>query len=381
MFGEILSYVYSGNLHVSLDKVQTLYQAADLLQLEYVRDTCSSYMARNVERSTCVDLYRFADVFSVKIVLKRCLQWIYRKFTEVASSEEFCSLSLNQLTEIISHDELDVKEEKAVWEAVVRWVKHSTDDRLHHLPSILPYVRFNLLSSDDTAAIMEHPLVREDPGSFEVIRKVTKELETSSVTRRIGMDTLEMALLFNIEDNEIICMNPKEGKYIKISLPSNFEDKYITNMTVTSDNIIYVLTKESDDQLSVLEYNHAGNEWEHAGMSSACNFVRDALEVEEFFVELHGHFFLVMVKVTANSNIVLTRRYNRHTDEWRECAQLQFDNTEEFCHVVPCSPHLYVFMNSDVHRYDPIQDKWEQRTPPRTIPVLCTAVPMGTEIF
>ncbi|XP_066304820.1 kelch-like protein 20 isoform X4 [Branchiostoma lanceolatum] len=311
MFGEILSYVYSGNLHVSLDKVQTLYQAADLLQLEYVRDTCSSYMARNVERSTCVDLYRFADVFSVKIVLKRCLQWIYRKFTEVASSEEFCSLSLNQLTEIISHDELDVKEEKAVWEAVVRWVKHSTDDR----------------------------------------------------------------------DNEIICMNPKEGKYIKISLPSNFEDKYITNMTVTSDNIIYVLTKESDDQLSVLEYNHAGNEWEHAGMSSACNFVRDALEVEEFFVELHGHFFLVMVKVTANSNIVLTRRYNRHTDEWRECAQLQFDNTEEFCHVVPCSPHLYVFMNSDVHRYDPIQDKWEQRTPPRTIPVLCTAVPMGTEIF
>eukprot|EP00058_Branchiostoma_floridae_P007098 XP_002592586.1 hypothetical protein BRAFLDRAFT_68909 [Branchiostoma floridae] len=65
MFGEILSYNYSGTLHVSIDKVQPLYQAADLLQLDYVRDTCSSYMAMNVERSTCVDLYKFADALTL----------------------------------------------------------------------------------------------------------------------------------------------------------------------------------------------------------------------------------------------------------------------------------------------------------------------------
>ncbi|KAI8503235.1 hypothetical protein Bbelb_190560 [Branchiostoma belcheri] len=32
MFGEILSYIYSGTLHVSLDRVQHLYQAADCKQ-------------------------------------------------------------------------------------------------------------------------------------------------------------------------------------------------------------------------------------------------------------------------------------------------------------------------------------------------------------
>ncbi|XP_078661583.1 kelch-like protein 18 [Branchiostoma floridae x Branchiostoma belcheri] len=161
MFEEILRYIYSGALHVSLDRVQHLYQAADLLQLDFVRDTCSSYMAMSVEHSTCVDLYKFADVFSVDIVLKRCRQWICRHFAKVSSSEEFCSLSVDQLTEIISHDELDVKEETRVWEAVVRWVQHSREDRLHHLPSILPHIRFNLLTSDDMAAILDHPLVRE----------------------------------------------------------------------------------------------------------------------------------------------------------------------------------------------------------------------------
>ncbi|XP_078572318.1 kelch repeat and BTB domain-containing protein 2-like isoform X2 [Branchiostoma floridae x Branchiostoma japonicum] len=196
MFGEILSYIYSGTLHVSLDKVQPLYQAADLLQLDYVRDTCSSYMAMNVERSTCVDLYNFADVFSVDTVLRRCVEWININFAEFSFSEEFSSLSVKQLTEIISHDELDVKEETTVWEAVVRWVQHSREDRLHHLPSILPRIRFNLLTSDDMAAILEHPLVREDSSNSAVIRNVVQK-GNPNLKPRLGMTT-EMVLLSDV---------------------------------------------------------------------------------------------------------------------------------------------------------------------------------------
>ncbi|XP_078667070.1 kelch repeat and BTB domain-containing protein 4-like isoform X2 [Branchiostoma floridae x Branchiostoma belcheri] len=51
MFGEILSYIYSGTLHVPLDRVQHLYQVADLLQLDYVRDTCSRFPS--VRSSKC----------------------------------------------------------------------------------------------------------------------------------------------------------------------------------------------------------------------------------------------------------------------------------------------------------------------------------------
>ncbi|XP_066288879.1 kelch repeat and BTB domain-containing protein 2-like [Branchiostoma lanceolatum] len=248
MFGEILSYIYSGTLHVSLVKVQPLYQAADLLQLDYVRDTCGSYMAINVGRSTCVNLYKFADVFSVDSILNRCLQRIYRNFAEVASSEEFCSLSVNQLTEIIRHDELDVKEETTVWEAVVRLLQHSREDRLHHLPSILPHIRFNLLTSDDTAAILEHPLVREDPGSSEIIRSVVQKGDPN-LKPRLGMTT-EMVLLSNTEnEDELLFMNPRQGKYITCSykhedLPAD------TAMIVTSNNNICILT--GVEELSIL---------------------------------------------------------------------------------------------------------------------------------
>ncbi|XP_035678033.1 kelch repeat and BTB domain-containing protein 8-like [Branchiostoma floridae] len=222
-------------------------------------------MAMNVERSTCVDLYMFADVFSVGSVRKACLLGIARHFTEFSFTIEFCSLSVNQLTEIISHDELDVKDETTVWEAVVRWVQHSREDRLHLLPSILPHIRFNLLTPGGTAAILEHLLAREDPGSSEVIRNVVQK-GNPNLKPRHGMFT-EMALQpFQASGaNDIIFMNPQEGKYISCSYRPEDLPRAIA-MTVTSDNNIYILTheRESNNQLSVAKYNHAGNVWEDA---------------------------------------------------------------------------------------------------------------------
>ncbi|XP_035687981.1 kelch repeat and BTB domain-containing protein 8-like [Branchiostoma floridae] len=389
MFGDILSYIYSGTLRLSLDKVQPLYQAADLLQLDYVRDTCSSYMAMNVECSTCVDLYKFADVFSVDIVRKRCLQWIAKHFTEIASSEDFCSLGVNQLTEIISNDELDVKEETTVWEAVVRWVQHSREDRLHHLPSILPHIRFNLLTSDDTAAILDHPLVRENPGSSTFIGNVVQK-GNPNLKPRLGMTT-EMAILSNAFTKELLFMNPREGKYISCNRPEDFpRDK---NVTVTSGNNIYILTRdqESNEPLSVYKYNHAGSVWEDAGMSSISRWQRHEIDFtwyNEYLFEVDQILYYLAADVREDSGLVWMWKCNRHTDHWQECSQLQLryqyikkKTPYMYSAALSCSSQLYFLTSAEVHCYNPSQNRWFERTPPMIIDQVCTAVAMGTEIF
>ncbi|XP_078572534.1 kelch repeat and BTB domain-containing protein 2-like [Branchiostoma floridae x Branchiostoma japonicum] len=380
MFEEILSYIYSGTLHVSLDKVQPLYQAADLLQLDYVRDTCCSYMAMNVERSTCVDLYKFADVFSLDIVQKACMQLIHRNFAEVASSEEFCSLSVNQLTEIISHDELDIKEETTVWEAVVRWVQHSREDRRHHLPNILPHIRFNLLTSDDTAAILEHSLVKEDPGISGVIRNVVQK-GNPNLKPRLGMTT-EMVLLFNDDSKEILFMNPQEGPYIRCTYkPEDFPRA--TDVAVSRDNNIYILTnkRDSNDQLSIFKYNHAENVWEDAGMSSVSKRRRQEKDIShnDLLVEVDG--ILYYLDVDLEYGEILMQKYNGHTDQWEECSLLCLDNSAYDSAAVSCGPHIYFLTSKELHRYDSSQDCWSKRALPVDIPEVCTAVAMGTGIF
>ncbi|XP_066272324.1 kelch repeat and BTB domain-containing protein 8-like isoform X3 [Branchiostoma lanceolatum] len=378
MFGEILSYIYSGTLHVSLDKVQPLYQAADLLQLDYVRDTCSSYMVENVkvESSNCVDLYKFADVFSVDTVLNRCQQWIIKHFTEVASSEEFCSLSVNQLIEIVSHDQLDVKEETTVWEAVVRWVQHSREDRQHHLPSILPHIRFNLLTSDDTAAILQHPLVREDPGS-SVIRNVIKETANVNKKRRVGMDSLEMALLFSTSTSEMLWMNPEKGKYIRC----HYNIAPIVG-TVTSDNDIYVLAKDSDRKHALFKYNHIGNKWKRKSSVRRLDINCD-YPPSDFLMEIDGDLFYVVV-ISPGPNVVL-RKYNQFTNKWHTVPHTsstpQHDGWFDPNVAVCCNRHIYVFTHTEIHRYDPRTDQWCRKAYQMEFPVVCTAVVMGTEIF
>ncbi|XP_035658915.1 kelch-like protein 20 [Branchiostoma floridae] len=367
-----------------MDTVQPLYQAADLLQLDYVRDTCKSCMAMNVERSTCVDLqlYKFADVFSVDNVLKRCLELIHRNFVEVASSEEFCSLSVNQLTEIISHDELGVTEEITVWEAVVRWVQHSKKERLHHLPSILPHIRFDLLTSDDTAAILEHPLVGEDPGICKVIRNVLQK-GNPILKPRHGV-TMEMALLYKIEhsSNEILFMNPREGKYISCSYKDEPFAGYSAT-TVTSDNNIYILEtkKESDEeeQLSLFKYNHVKNVWELTGLSSASRepgtHIKYLFEIDQILYYMRDYY--------TPSRKVRLRKYNQHTNHWQECAQLQLEESTQHgdCAALSCGPHLYFLTSTEVYRYDPTEDRWSKRTAPGIIHQVHSAVAMGTEIF
>ncbi|XP_078597464.1 kelch repeat and BTB domain-containing protein 8-like [Branchiostoma floridae x Branchiostoma japonicum] len=383
--GEILIYIYSGTLHVTLDKVQPLYQAADLLQLAYVRDTCSSYMAMNVEHSTCVDLYKFADVFSLDVVRKPCLQLIHRNFVEFSFNEEFYSLSVNQLTDIISHDELDVKEETTVWEAVVRWVQHSREDRLHHLPSILSHIRFNLLTSDDTAAILEHPLVRENPGSSEVIRNVVQK-GNPNLKPRLGMFT-EMAILSNAESKELLFMNPLEGKYLSCSYrPEDLPGD--TDVTVTSDNNIYILSRErnSNDELSLFKYSHAENVWEDSDMSSVSKSLRlenDILCYYEHLVEVGGILYYLAINVDSRRGLVWMRKYNMHTDQWQECSPLQLDyNSYGFTAALSCSSLLYFLTSKELHCYDPSQDCWYKRSRLLEPTVdIYPAVSMGTEIF
>ncbi|KAI8511027.1 hypothetical protein Bbelb_119430 [Branchiostoma belcheri] len=366
VFEEILSYIYSGTLQVSLDSVQHLYHAADLLQLDYVRDTCSSYMVRNVERSNCVDLYKFADVFSVKTVMKACLQSIARNFTEIASSEEFCSLSVDQLTEIISHEELDVKEETRVWEAVVRWVQHNKEDRLQHLPSILPHIRFNLLTPYNMVTILDHPLVREDPGR-SAIRNVVKD--ASNQKGRLGADTLEMALLFPEGSTEMLWMNPGEDKYIKCQY-----GLYPLAGTVTRDNDIYILAEESHRNCVLFKYNHVQNNWER--MSKVPRVVGSD-RLNDYLLEINGDLFYLLV---VSSKLVL-KEYDHLTNEWYDCSRPEHDGRLGFNTAVSCNDRIYLFTQTELHSYDPREDQWCRKAPSDYISQVDNAVTIGTEIF
>lgn len=61
-------------------------------------------------------------------------------------SEEFMDLPVNQLMDIISSDELNVRSEEQVFNAVMAWVKYNVTERRPFLGQVLEHVRLPLLS-------------------------------------------------------------------------------------------------------------------------------------------------------------------------------------------------------------------------------------------
>ena len=60
-------------------------------------------------------------------------------------SEEFLLLPPNQLVDIISSDELNVRTEEQVFNAVMAWVRYNAAERRPHLAAVVQHVRLPLL--------------------------------------------------------------------------------------------------------------------------------------------------------------------------------------------------------------------------------------------
>lgn len=72
-------------------------------------------------------------------------------------SEEFMLLPANQLIDIISSDELNVRSEEQVFNAVMAWVKYSIQERRPQLPQVVM-----------------HPVMNCFPWSIQVFKIIQK---------------------------------------------------------------------------------------------------------------------------------------------------------------------------------------------------------------
>uniref|UniRef100_A0A8C6Q1U7 Kelch-like protein 20 n=1 Tax=Nothobranchius furzeri TaxID=105023 RepID=A0A8C6Q1U7_NOTFU len=154
--GKSLVTVEEGN-------VQTLLPAACLLQLAEIQEACCEFLKRQLDPSNCLGIRAFADTHSCRELLRIADKFTQHNFQEVMESEEFMLLPANQLIDIISSDELNVRSEEQVFNAVMAWVKYGIQERRPQLPQVLQHVRLPLLSPKFlVGTVGSDPLIKSD---------------------------------------------------------------------------------------------------------------------------------------------------------------------------------------------------------------------------
>ncbi|KAK7112668.1 kelch-like protein 2 [Littorina saxatilis] len=157
----LIDFIYTSEIHVTEENVQTLLPAANILQITEVRDACCEFLQSQLHPSNCIGICDFADLHACADLLNYSLTYIEQHFTEVVHYDEFLSLSAERVAKLISSDRLTVSCEEQVYEAVMSWVNHDLQNREDRLESLLEHVRLPLMSQDYIVQrVEEEPLIK-----------------------------------------------------------------------------------------------------------------------------------------------------------------------------------------------------------------------------
>ncbi|XP_032225329.2 kelch-like protein 12 isoform X1 [Nematostella vectensis] len=158
----LLDFVYTETVKVSVENVQALLPAACLLQLTGVQKACSEFLQHQLDPTNCLGIRAFADTHCCDELKAAAENFIHKHFTEIVKSEEFMMLNSDDVMCLSKSDNLTVPSEEAVFDAILKWIKHDQVQRKDYLPVMLENVRLPLLSPRFLTDVVDNEaLIRE----------------------------------------------------------------------------------------------------------------------------------------------------------------------------------------------------------------------------
>lgn len=145
--GLILDYAYSGTCTVNAENVEYLLPYADQFDIVGVIQLCCQFLLQELRPHNCLGIFKFARCYFCGELEKKGKLYIRQNFNRILKEcSEFKCLSFEELEDILRDDELNVKNEEIVFQAVKTWVEHDLENRRKCIPSLLSCVRYGHIS-------------------------------------------------------------------------------------------------------------------------------------------------------------------------------------------------------------------------------------------
>ncbi|XP_070841117.1 kelch-like protein 10 [Chaetodon trifascialis] len=176
----IIEFAYTGIVSVTEDNAEELLLAADQFNVMGIVQACCHFLKEHLSPSNCIGIWCLSDICFSPRLQHKAYCYIIDHFEEVAACEELQQLSMQQLTDILDRDDLNVRQESAVYEAVLRWIAHKPEERKTHLAALLSKVRLASTSEEYiTQNVMSNELVRTDNQSLGIISESIRLLSAN----------------------------------------------------------------------------------------------------------------------------------------------------------------------------------------------------------
>ncbi|GAA6087414.1 kelch-like protein 23 [Tachysurus ichikawai] len=182
--GEIMSalvnYVYTSKVSITQANVQSLLEAADLLQFSSVKAACEEFLIRFLDVDNCLGMHTFAECHVCPVLKSEALRIILSRFEELICQEEFWGLDFKKVVTILSAENVNVWKEETLLEAVVKWVTFDLDSRKENILDLLHCIQPEVDDAYLTTALDVHKQCNEHK-IRSIIRQSVKPCGTYAI--------------------------------------------------------------------------------------------------------------------------------------------------------------------------------------------------------
>ena len=140
----VVRYIYLGRSNITVRNVEKIVLAADFLYHEEMKKECENVMLHNLDVSKLLSYHKLSQKADLSILKTACLRLAKEKFTEVAHSQWFLSLTIDEAVGYLCDDDLNVSAEDDVLLAICRWMENSSKSSTvteDHIDVLFPCVR------------------------------------------------------------------------------------------------------------------------------------------------------------------------------------------------------------------------------------------------
>ena len=356
---ELIDYLYTGHVDVTQHNAFDLLEMADFFVIPSLKDVSSKFIAQTLSSSSCLMAYYSAVKYHCAELHKEARNFICTHFMSVVELEDFLNLSLEELEEWISSDELKVKGEEDVFQAIVKWLEGKECRERERFFELFRHVRLVYMSRNYVfKEVVPHPLVKNDETCTAFVIEAMKDVSSGSEEcyfaqpPRNCLKSAEDCLVFT-DETCTICYLPTENRWY--DLADQPENLYLHSMCALYGNL-YI---NNADEQTIDRCDPVRNSWAPVIPSLSCGqmpFCSVAL------VNFQG-FLYVIGGIKGNEDVNSVYRYSPDINVWQEDASMSISRSS--LSAVADKETMYAIggrtkdqLLDVVERFDPKTNSW-----------------------
>uniref|UniRef100_A0A480VEC8 Kelch repeat and BTB domain-containing protein 6 n=1 Tax=Sus scrofa TaxID=9823 RepID=A0A480VEC8_PIG len=404
-FEVLVDYCYTGRVSLSEANVQRLYAASDMLQLEYVREACASFLARRLDLANCTAILKFADAFDHHKLRSQAQSFIAHNFKQLSRmgsirEESLADLTLAQLLAVLRLDSLDIESERTVCHVAVQWLEAAPKERGPSAAEVFKCVRWTHFTDEDRNYLEElltKPIVKKYcldlmEGALQMrygdmlYKSLVPKPESSSACssssnnnnssgggsgvgcggsssscsvvsvaenppQRLGVCAKKMVIFFGHPRDPFLCCDPYSGDIYKVPSPLTClaHTRTVTTLAVcvSPDHDIYLAAQPRKD---LWVYKPAQNSWQQLADRLLCREGMDVAYLNGYIYILGGRDPITGIKLKE------VECYSVQRNQWALVAPLPHSFISFDLMVI--QNYLYALNSKRMFCFDPSHNMW-----------------------